>query len=231
MIVAIFGSMKAFAALLLLVVLSTNTNGQTVSTQTHVDFGYVDSSWTFKSAGLGVKFPIPKGWYFMNGATNPPSYVKVGSKLVHIMGYNKPMRVPIADFNRIHNNSIAILFAFSQLPDSGIVIRKPLDYNADKTFSFGITTATDTSTYAFLRYTCLRCTDESFKEIYTGEVKIGNTIFDGYITGVTDKKGNKMGHFIGVKRISNHYLVLQFNFPGPETFDSYKEFLKDLQVK
>lgn len=219
------------SAFIVLLVLAAPAQSQTVSTQTNVDFGYVDSSWTYKSAGLGVSFPIPKGWYFMNGATNPPAYVKVGSKLMHIMGYNKPMRVPIADFNRIHKNSIAILFAFSKLADSAIVVRKPLDYNADKTFSFGITTATDTSTYAFLRYTCLKCTDESFKEIYTGKVNIGNTEFDGYVTGVTDKKGNKMGHFIGIKRISDHYLVLQFNFPDPDAFEHYKEFLKELQVK
>jgi hypothetical protein len=202
-----------------------------VSTKTHVDFGYVDSSWTYKSAGLGIRFPIPKGWYFMNAATNPTAYVKAGSRLMHIMGYNKPMVVPIANFNKVHKNSIAILFAFSKLADSAIVVRKPLDYNADKTFSFGITTATDTSTYAFLRYTCLKCTDESFKEIYTGKVNFGNTEFDGYITGVTDKKGNKMGHFIGIKRISDHYLVLQFNFPDPAAFENYKEFLKELQVK
>lgn len=223
--------MKLIATVFTLVVLSTKTNSQTVSTKTHVDFGYVDSSWTFKSAGLGVTFPLPKGWYFMNGVTNPPAYVKIGAKLIHIIGYNRPMRVPIADFNRVHKNSIATLFAFSQIADSGIVVRKPLDYNADKTFYFGVTAATDTNTYNFLRYTCLKCTDESFKEIYVGKVNIGNTEFEGYVTGVTDLRKNKMAHFIGIRRVSDHYLVLQFNFPDPELFDTYKDYLKELVIQ
>lgn len=223
--------MKAIRTLSLLLVFSTAAKSQAISTETHVDFGYVDSSWTYKSEGLGVRFPLPKGWYFMNAVTTPSAYVKIGAKLIHIIGYNRPMRVPIADFNRIHNNSIAILFGFSKLPDSSIIIRKPLDYNADKTFYLGITKMLDTVPYNFLRFTCLKCTDESFKDIYTDKVKIGNTEFEGYITGVTDKKGNKMGHFFGIRRVSEHYLVLQFNFPDLDSYEKYKDYLKDLSVQ
>jgi hypothetical protein len=53
---------------------------------------------------------------------------------------------------------------------------------------------------------------------------------DGYITGVTDKQGRKLGRFFGAKRIGNLYLVCQFNFPDLASFELYKEYFRGLTI-
>lgn len=40
-----------------------------------------------------------------------------------------------------------------------------------------------------------------------------------------------MGHFFGVKKIKDLYLVLRFNFPDMEAFEKYQANFSGLSVK
>jgi hypothetical protein len=196
-----------------------------------VDYGHVTTEWVYKNEGFNITLPLPKGAYFMNALSKPPVYVRIGSPVSHIEGYAKAVKVPVAEFNEVHKSSIATLFSFSYLPkDTAAIVKKPLDFNADKTFYFGLTNTDEKSVRDFLRQTCLLCTDEGFKEIYFPNVAIGNTYFDGYITGVRDLKGNKMGKFFGIKRVGDMYLVLQYYFETIEQYEEYKDVLKELRL-
>ena len=77
----------------------------------------------------------------------------------------------------------------------------------------------------------IKCTDENFKEIFFKDVQLGNTGFDGYISGVTDNEGKEMGRFFGAKRIGNLYLTCQFNFPDLKSFETYKAYFKGFTTR
>lgn len=223
---------KYFAAIVLLFLSVVITvHGQTKTSTTYVDYGYINENWVYKNQGFGVQYPFPKNWYFLNPTSKPPSYVRVGANQNYIYGYTVPIKIPIAQFIKLHDNSVATLFCISQLEQSSDIVKDTLDYKADKTFYIGITKANQLSEYDFLRKTCLKCTDETFKEIFMEKVKIGNTEFNGYITGTKDNHGNTLGHFFGIKRIKDFYLVLEYNFPDLPSFESYKTYLKEFSVK
>ncbi|MGN6420167.1 MAG: hypothetical protein ACTHMC_21850 [Pseudobacter sp.] len=223
--------MKLLFLLLFSTILLSETYSQTPDKFSSVDFGYIDSTWTYRNDGLGIIFPLQKDWYLLNAIAKPGIYVKAGSAQSNIDGYNKPVQLPAAQFEKFHTSSIATLFAVSILNANAETVKQPLDYNADKTFFFGLTKATYPDAYDFLRITCRKCTDEMFSDMFYGKLKLGNTEFAGYITGVTDLQGNKMGHFFGVKKIKDLYLVLRFNFPDMEAFEKYQANFSGLSVK
>lgn len=223
--------MKSMLLLLFTVIMLSEAHSQNPDKFTSVDFGYIDSTWTYRNDGLGITFPLKKEWYLLNSIAKPGMYVKVGAAQSNIEGYNKAVQLPAAQFEKFHTSSIATLFAVSILDANAAIIKQPLDYNADKTFYFGLTKATYPDAYDFLRITCLKCTDEMFSDMFYGKLKLGNTEFAGYITGVTDLKGNKMGHFFGVKKIKDLYLVLRFNFPDMEAFEKYQSNFSGLSIK
>ena len=223
--------MKQLLIPFLLIIIIPNLKCQNSKSSSFVDYGFVDTSWTYRNEGLGITFKLQDGWHFMNFLSEPNTYVQVGAGLINIEGYTKPIKVPISEFKNVHNNSSATLFAFSQLGDSSEIVTRTLDLEADKTFYFGLTSTTGTSIYDFLRTTCLKCTDDTFKKIYLPNIIIGNTIFSGYLTNIKDKEGNKLGRFFGIKKIKEMYLVLQYNFPDTQSFESYKLFLKDLKIQ
>lgn len=223
--------MKSMLLLLFTVIILSEAHSQNPDKFTTVDFGYIDSTWAYRNNGLGITFPLKNEWYLLNAIAKPGMYVKVGAAQSNIDGYNKAVQLPAAQFEKFHTSSIATLFAVSILDANAAIITQPLDYNADKTFYFGLTKATYPDAYDFLRITCLKCTDESFSDIFYGKLKLGNTEFAGYITGVTDLKGNKMGHFYGVKKIKDLYLVLRFNFPDMEAFEKYQSYFSGLSIR
>jgi hypothetical protein len=197
-------------------------------TQKSVDYGFINSGWTYKNAGLKLQYPLPKGWHFLDATSG--SYIKVGSDIKKIPAYTTPFQVSIQDFKKSNSEQIATLFAITQLDTSAIFVAKEFDYNADKTITIGLVYSDNTDVYSFLRKTCLECTDENFKDIYLKDVKLGNITFDGYITGVTDNEGHKMGSFFGVKRVGSLYLVCQYKFPDLNSFEAYKNYFKGLAI-
>lgn len=223
--------MKWAILLFFTTILLTEAHSQQSDKFSSVDLGYIDSTWTYRNNGLGIVFPLKKEWYLLNAIAKPGMYVKAGTSQSNIEGYNKPVQLPAAQFEKFHTSSIATLFAISILDAKTAIIKEPLDYNADKTFYFGLTKATYPDAYDFLRITCLKCTDEMFSDMFYGKLKLGNAEFAGYITGVTDLKGNKLGHFFGVKKIKDLYLVLRFNFPDMEAFEKFQSVFSALTVK
>ena len=198
-------------------------------TQKTVDYGFINAEWTYKNQGLKLDYPIPKGWYFLDATSN--NYVKVGTDINNVKAYTIALQISIQEFKKSNTDQIAILLSITKLDSTGIVVTKQIDDNADKTITLGLVYSESENTYSFLRNTCLKCTDENFKDIYLKDVKLGNITFDGYITGVTDNQGNKNGHFFGVKRIGNLYLVCQYNFPNLNSFETYKNYFKGLTIK
>jgi hypothetical protein len=222
---------RPFFLCMLILGLQSSLSARQTTNASLVDYGYVTKDWVYINDSLGISFPLPKDAYFMNSLSKPATYVRIGSPVKSIEGYTEPVRLPLSDFQGVHVASIATLFSFSYLPkDTSAVVKKPLDYNADKTFYFGLTMADKRTDRDYLRQSCLACTDSSFHEVFFPDVMVGNTFFNGYITGVRDLKGNAVGHFFGVKRMGPFYLVLQYYFSTIEQFDEYKKALRKLVV-
>lgn len=218
--------MKLFISVLLLFFSISYCAGQVYK---NIDYGYINASWTYINEGFKIQFTLPKDWHFFDASKN--QYVKVGSDIKNIPAYTRSFQVPMANFKKSNSDRIATLFEVSKIGSKEIFQKQPFDDKADKTITVGVVYSENPDVYAFLKSTCLRCTDQSFKEIYLKSTKLGNIIFEGYITGVTDNKGNKMGHFFGARRMGNIYLICQYNFPDLEAFESYKEFFKTLALK
>lgn len=196
--------------------------------QEKVDYGFINSEWIYHNTGLRLNFPLPKDWYFLDATTK--SYIKVGSDINKIKPYTTPLQVPIQEFKKNNSEQVATLFAITKLDTTSTYVDKPFDYNADKTIYFGLVYSDNSDVYSFLRKRCLKCTDDTFKDIFFKDVKLGNTTFDGYIAGVTDNQGRKMGHFSGAKRVGSIYLVCEYIFPDLDSFEDYKVYFKDLTI-
>jgi len=168
----------------------------------------------------------------MNPASKPnKTYVKIGSDIKYISAYTKNIKLTIKEFiAEFTNQSSATLFAISYLDNKLDIVKNPFDYNADKTITFSLAYSEGKTVDEFLLKSCSRCTPESFKKIKFYNQKIGNTIFDGYITGVTNIQGNSLGHFFGIKKTGCMYVILEFNFPNMDSFESYKSYLKGLSI-
>jgi hypothetical protein len=195
----------------------------------NVNYGFITDEWTYKNTGLKLDYPLPKGWYLLDASSK--KYVRVGTDIKNAKAYTIPFQVSMQNFKESNTEQIAILFAITKLDTSTTFVTREFDYNADKTISLGLVYSDNEDIYAFLRNTCLKCTDEGFKDIYLKNVKLGNVNFDGYITGVKDNQGNKNGKFFGVRRIGNLYLVCQYYFANLNSFDTYKDYFKGLTIK
>lgn len=195
--------------------------------QNAVDYGYLTSQWVYKNEGLGIEFPLPDKWYFNDASSK--KLVKIGSDVKKLRAYTSAFKVPISEFKESYSNRIATLIEFTKLDSSSMVIAEEIDDNADKTISLGVVYSNNSDPYSFLRATCGRCDDTTFKQIFLKDVVLGNAKFDGYITGVRDRLGRKTGHFFGAKRIGKLYIICQFNFAEPKDFESYKKYFDKLK--
>ena len=217
--------MKRIRVFYIILITLISCNAQT---QKSVDYGYVNSDWTYINDGLGLKFPLLKDWYFRDA--NSETLVKIGTDVKRLKAYTSAFQVPIQEFKKTNSDFIATLFEITKLDSSSTVLDTKFDYNADNTIVIGVVYSENSDVYAFLRKTCGKCDDSTFKKIFFKDVKLGNAKFDGYITGVRDNQGQKIGHFFGVKRIGNLYLVCQFNFAELSDFDARRNYFDGLKV-
>jgi len=217
--------MKQTCTFFIVLIVLNSCNAQR---QKSVDYGYVTSDWTYKNDGLNLVFPLPNNWYFMDA--NTETLVKIGSDVNRLKAYTSAFQVPVEEFKKTNTNTIASLFEITKLDTSATVVAKPIDYNADKTIIVGLVYSDNSDSYSFLRATCSNCDDATFKKIFLKDVMLGNIHFDGYITGVIDNLGRKIGHFFGVKRINNLYLVCQFNFAEFKDYEIYKRYFHGFKL-